>query len=206
MAIRSHAYRPTDDLDERDGRRGYGGSDLWSQDYGGEPLDDDSLEPLPPFNGGFPEYRIADDERVLVDVHSKRGTLVFPVLETILISGIMWGIIGMIDGAAGPFVDGGFGGLRQFLLIAWVVAMAWFFARPVMKWWRNRLVVTNYRVVARFAKDDIVDIPLDQVTGLHRRRSTLIFDVYRMPPLMVPNVAKVRRVKRVTTRRLRHRW
>ena len=59
MAIRSHAYRPTDDLDERDGRRGYGGSDLWSQDYGGEPLDDDSLEPLPPFNGGFPEYRLS---------------------------------------------------------------------------------------------------------------------------------------------------
>ena len=206
MAIRSHVYRPTDDLDERDGRRGYGGSDLWGHDDGVEPLDDDSLGALSPFNGGFPDYRIADDERVLVDVHSKRSTLVFPVLETILISGIMWGIIGMIDGAAVPFVDGGFGGLRQFLLIAWIIAIAWFFARPVTKWWRKRLVVTNYRVVARFAQDDVVDIPLDQVTGLHRRRSTLIFDVYRMPPLMVPNVAKVRRVKRVTTRRLRHCW
>ncbi|MEJ4112000.1 hypothetical protein ACGE24_09130 [Corynebacterium kroppenstedtii] len=161
---------------------------------------------LPPFTGGFPEERIAHDEKLLVDVHSKRSTLIFPVLETILISGIIWAIIGMIDGAAGPFAGGGFRGIRQIIMGAWVLAVAWFFARPMMRWWRRRLVITNYRVVARFATNDIVDIPVNHITGVHRRRATLIFDVYRMPPLVVNNVAKARRTKRVIDRCLRHQW
>lgn len=167
-----------------------------------------------PFAGGFPAWRVAPDERVLVDVHPRR-TILIPPLVKLLVASLLAGLAVGLTGAVfpyGPFTSPAFNQtstppLTTVVLIAvvvvWLVLAVRWWVLPLVRWRRNRLAITNYRVVHALNPKDIAELPLRQVYSVDRQGSTITFAVNGHAPLVVNSVPKARRVTRVIQRRIR---
>ena len=92
-------------------------------------------------------------EHVLVDVRAPLREMVFPFLEMIAATGVLWIIIGWFDATdAGRY---GVGPLhlppewRNGFVFLWVVLVIWRFVLPLLRKRRRRMIVTDRRIIFR---------------------------------------------------------
>lgn len=150
----------------------------------------------------FPAYRVDPSERILVDTRPRLRVLFFPFLEALLATGIIWAAIGYVDSRALTAGES-YPTVRLGLYCAWGAALLWLLVRPTVAWVRQRLVVTTHRLLVRYSRTEIVDIPLAHVAGIQKVGSSLQFGIRGASPVIVEHVAKIRKVKRVVERQLR---
>ena len=92
-------------------------------------------------------------EHVLVDVRAPLREMIFPFLETVLVTGVLWIVIGWFDAAdAGRY---GVGPLRlppewrNGFVFLWAVLVVWRFVLPLLRKRRRRMIVTDHRIIFR---------------------------------------------------------
>lgn len=111
-------------------------------------------------------FRPGPRERVVVDVSAPLRTLIFPVLETILLTGVAWIVIGYLDR---PEVAVSMT-VRNALVGLWALGVGWRLLIPLCRARRQRFMVTTQRIVVRGprlgARTD--EIPLRQVRGARK--------------------------------------
>ncbi|WP_080796254.1 PH domain-containing protein [Corynebacterium pacaense] len=152
----------------------------------------------------MPGKRIAEGERVFVDLTAPLSTLFFPVLELIIITGVCWMGVGYLDRL--PGLDGSSPaaafpvGTREALLWLWVLLSTWRFLIPLVRRRRQRLTVTDRRVLIRSPglRSRYDSIPLSHMQGVRRRRGTLYLGLGGQErPYVVPEVPKARKVESI---------
>ena len=125
------------------------------------------------------------------DVSAPFRALIFPFLELILITGLLWIAIGWCDvQAVDPM-------LRNGLVAVWALLGIWRFLIPLYKARRKRFIVTNRRVIAREGRS-IDSIPLQDIRGARKRRGGVSLAIHGWDRAMYfPNVAKPKRVAEI---------
>ncbi|MEX3507015.1 hypothetical protein VVR85_06390 [Corynebacterium sp. LK2590] len=127
-----------------------------------------------------------------VDVTAPFRTLVFPLLELILITGVCWIAIGWLD-AQGADLR-----LRNALVVLWGALSVWRFVLPVIRSRRKRFIVTDRRVIARAARlgGRTDSIPLRDIVGARRRRGGISLAIRGYDQtLYFPDVPKTKKVE-----------
>ncbi|WP_297005061.1 PH domain-containing protein [uncultured Corynebacterium sp.] len=137
-------------------------------------------------------------EVVLAELSPSRRSVIFPVLELILATGIVWLLIGLLDAhladeavrvvghvpdnlAVVPGLDGVAGTTsaalwgRRLLLLVWVWAAWRRCLRHLVFRQRSRIILTDRRLVTASGdwRSRVLDIPLDQVTEVRQRGGTV---------------------------------
>lgn len=139
------------------------------------------------------EFRVGDDELVLADVTAPLSSLLYPLLELILITGVAWMAIGWMD--VTPAVDSA---VRNAAVGVWAVLVAWRFVWPVVRSRRQRFVVTDRRVLVRGRRGAVDSIPRAQIQSARRARGGIDLQVYGFGrPLHYDGVGKARQVERL---------
>ncbi|MDO5097637.1 MAG: PH domain-containing protein [Corynebacterium sp.] len=136
-----------------------------------------------------------DTEKVLVDVTSPFSALTHPVLELIVITGVLWMIIGYIDAPGSAWADNLM--LRNGLVLVWALLALWRFVLPVMRLRSRRLVVTNQRVTIRIAGlgRSVHTFPMHVVRDVARKRSTIYLAISGNDrPVVINDVPHAKRV------------
>jgi hypothetical protein len=146
----------------------------------------------------MPKVRFERGEVILAELSPSRRSVIFPVLELILATGVVWLLIGLLDahltdeavrvagyvpdnlaevpglpGAAGTATAALWG--RRVLLIVWV----WIAWRRCIRYLlfrqRSRIILTDRRLVTASGdwRSRVVEIPLDQIVEVRQRGSTV---------------------------------
>lgn len=131
-------------------------------------------------------------ERVIVDLTTPYRRLVFPVFEAVIITGVIWAVVGYLDGPS-AWVEPG---LRNLLVWAWLVLLAWRLGLPAARGRRRRFTVTDRRLLLRPARltggSDSIDLAV--VRGARRRRGSVELSILGADrPLVIPRVPRARR-------------
>lgn len=148
----------------------------------------------------FPESELDPREVILLDTNPTFGRLVWPLLELMVVTGVCWLLIGFIDGPA--IAAGDMQGVRQLLMIAWVVLVAWRVAKPVLGWLGERFVLTDRRIILRrgILRPQVVSIDLRSVRAVNRKGGVLYLQTRSFgPPLAVEDIPSSRKVARMVS-------
>lgn len=139
--------------------------------------------------------RLQQGEEVRVDVTAPLTRLMLPVCELLLITGLCWMGIGFLDKSAlDPNNDPT---MRNGVVLLWAVLSCWRFALPVVRARKERIIVTNQRIILRApglmgAKESI---PFHAVRYIGRIRKNISLAVAGYSrPILLPNVAKAKYV------------
>lgn len=138
-------------------------------------------------------FRVEEGELLLADVTSPLSSLIFPLLELVLITGVAWMAIGWMDvtPAVGVLV-------RNATVGVWAVLALWRFVMPVVRARRRRLVVTDRRVLVRGPRGAVDSIPHQQIHSAHRTKGGLDIAVDGFArPLHYDSVGKAKQVERL---------
>ncbi|GAB3592856.1 hypothetical protein CFAEC_03105 [Corynebacterium faecale] len=148
--------------------------------------------------------KVNSGEQVYVDLTSPLSTMLFPVLELIVITGVCWMGIGYMDRLPDMF---GYTpatdfppGTRELILGIWAALSAWRFGLPLWRQRRFRITVTDRKLLVRPSglRSRYDSIPITYMRGVQRRRNTLILGVGgQSRPYVINNVPKVRKVESV---------
>ncbi len=148
--------------------------------------------------------RVTTGEQVYVDLTSPLGSMVFPILELIIITGVCWIGVGYLDRLPDMF---GYtpatdfpAGTRDLILGIWAVLSTWRFGLPLIRQRRYRITVTDRKLLVRppGIRSRYDSIPLSYMRDVRRRRNTLILGVGgQSRPYVVNNVPKARKVESV---------
>ena len=145
----------------------------------------------------FPYDEMEPGEVALLDVNPVFSRLVRPLVDLVVVTGVIWLLIGFIDG---PYIgDGDLAGMRATLMLAWPVLLAWRVGGPVLDWLGRRLVVTDRRLLLRrgIVRPEITSIDLRSIRAVDRRGSMLAVSTrYWREPLVIEGVPGSRRVVR----------
>lgn len=148
-----------------------------------------------------PAFALGEGEDVLADVAAPLSTLIFPLLELIVITGVAWIAIGWMDGT--PGVDAV---VRNAVVAAWAVIAAWRFGVPVVRSRRRRFVVTDHRILARGRAGGVDSIPHRQIHSARRERGGITVAIYGYErPIHFEQVGKSRAIERVIGEQLAYR-
>ena len=130
------------------------------------------------------------------DVSAPYRSLVFPLLELILFTGILWIAIGWLDvNYVSP--------LRNALVLLWGLLALWRFVVPVIRARRKRFIVTNRRVLAREGKRE-ASVPLGDIAGVRKRRGGISLAIRGYDRAMYfPDLPKPRKLERVIDQAMR---
>ncbi|SDS39509.1 hypothetical protein SAMN04488539_1590 [Corynebacterium timonense] len=139
-----------------------------------------------------------DGEVVLADTCEPTSGLVFPLLESIVLTGVCWIVIGWMDvNPIDPF-------FRNLVVVVWLVLLVTRFVRPVVAARRRRFLVTNQRVMARSGRGGVDSIPLDHIHSAQRSRAGLTLWVRGYDrPLFYPAVGRAKKVQKVLNGQLK---
>lgn len=146
----------------------------------------------------MPKIRFDRGEVILAELSPSRRSVIFPVLELILATGVVWLLIGLLDAhladeavrVAGHVPDNlaevpGFAGVagsasaalwgRRVLLVVWVWVAWRRCVRHLVFRQRSRIILTDRRLVTASGdwRSRVMDIPLDEVTEVRQRGSTV---------------------------------
>ncbi|MCT1409598.1 hypothetical protein QPX20_01140 [Corynebacterium accolens] len=125
------------------------------------------------------------------DVSAPFRALVFPFLELILITGVLWIAIGWCDAEGVEPI------LRNGLVVLWAGLSTWRFLIPLYKARRKRFIVTNRRVIVREGRY-IDSIPLEDIRGARKRRGGISIALNGWDRAMYfPTVAKSKQVAEI---------
>ena len=142
--------------------------------------------------------KVQEGEVVLADTCEPVTGLVFPLLETIVLTGVCWMAVGWMD------VQDIAAGFRNFVVGLWVLLVGLRFVTPVIASRRNRFVLTDRRVLARSGRGGADSIPLQQIHSARRSRGGLSLAVYGYEhPLHYPAVGKAKKVEKLLNGQLR---
>lgn len=147
------------------------------------------------------KFQLAEGEAVLADTNPPLTSLIFPLLELIVITGIAWIAIGWMD--VTPFVNPQ---AHNIVVAVWALLSAWRFVLPVVRHRRQRFLLTDRRILARSARGAVDSIPLRQIHSFRRQRGGLSIALWGFDqPVFFPQVGKVRAVERALDESLRRR-
>ena len=136
--------------------------------------------------------RLARGEVVLADTTSPLTTLIFPLLELVVITAVCWMAIGWMD------ANGISSGLRNLIVLIWAIVGVVRFCWPLATSRRRRFVVTNHRVLARSRRGAVDSIPFGQIHSAHREQGGISLAVYGFErPLYFPEVGRSRKVEKI---------
>lgn len=135
---------------------------------------------------------MADGEVVLADTTSPLSSLVFPLLEVIVITGVCWMAAGWMDAnGVGPLA-------RNLVIAVWAVVAVTRFLWPLAVSRRRRFVVTDRRVLARSRRGAVDSIPFGQIHSVRRDHGGIAMAVYGYErPLYFPEVGRARKVEKI---------
>jgi hypothetical protein len=144
-----------------------------------------------------PKIRFAPDERILAELSPTRRSTVMPLVELVLLTGIAWLGIGLLDAHLAHIAettlgyvpenitrvpelvaDGGATATlwgRRLLLLAWLW-LAWRrCGRFLLYRQRSRMILTDRRLITATGhlRSRIGEIPLDQIGDVTRRGTTV---------------------------------
>lgn len=141
---------------------------------------------------GKPGLKLAEDEIVLADTTSPLSSMVFPLLELVVITAVCWMAIGWMDAnVAAPAA-------RNLIVAVWAVVGLIRFLWPLAVSRRRRFIVTNHRVLARSRRGAVDSIPFSQIHSAHRDRGGIMIAVYGFDrPLYFPEVGRSRGVEKL---------
>lgn len=149
----------------------------------------------------FPYDNMDPDEEVLLDLNPVFGRLFMPTMELILITGVAWILIGFIDG---PYIGSGdLMGVRTVLLVGWVAMIAWRVGLPVLRWLRERTVVTDRRLLMRDGSR-VSSVELRAIRSVDRKGSEVRVRAAGAPPIVLYDVPSARKISRIIDRRSRN--
>lgn len=147
--------------------------------------------------------RLGPDEWVRADMTAPARTLVFPFLETVATTGVLWMAIGYLDN---PSVAWSEPILRNLLVAVWALLFVVRFLVPVLKARRKRFIVTNHRVIARAPglRSKVDSIPLRQIHSARRYRGGISVAVFGLDrPVYFPEVPKTKKMEAMIAQSLR---
>ena len=147
-------------------------------------------------------FGLGENEYAQVDVSPPARTLLFPFLELVAITGLLWIAIGWIDNPASGWIDPI---VRQTLVLAWIGLGVWRFGVPLLRRYRGRFMVTNRRILARPAqfRGRIDSIPLTDIRSVRRYKGGLSIEIYGFDrPLYFPSVPKTKKVEAILNQSL----
>ncbi|WP_130839588.1 hypothetical protein [Corynebacterium neomassiliense] len=160
------------------------------------------------------KIRFAPEEVILADLSPSRRSVVFPVLELVLVTGVVWMLVGLLDahlaGAAvtavgyypgNPALVPGLPGVsstalpalwcRRILLVLWVW-VAWRRSlRRLVHRQRCRIILTDLRLVTASGdwRSRIGEVPLGSVVDARRRgRAVEVLTRFDRRPLRLVDV------------------
>lgn len=142
-------------------------------------------------------FGLGANEYARVDMSPPVRSLLFPFLELIVITGVIWIAIGWIDNPATGWVDPI---VRNTLVFAWIALGAWRFGVPALKRHRGRFMITNRRILARPAefRSKIDSIPLTDIRSVRRYKGGISIEIYGFDrPLYFPSIPKTKKVEEV---------
>ncbi|WP_301925400.1 hypothetical protein [Corynebacterium glaucum] len=145
------------------------------------------------------EFRVGEGEVVLADVNAPLSTLIFPLLELVVLTGVAWIAIGWMDITPGipPVV-------RNLVVALWALLAFLRFLLPLLRTRRRRFIVTDRRVLARGRSGSVDSIPLRQIHSVRRSRGGIDLGIYGFgSPIHFEQVGKSRQVEKVLHSRLR---
>ncbi len=121
-------------------------------------------------------------ERVYFDVTSSMFDLTFSVVEAILITGICWMGIGVLDHPGVAFNPAG----RSILVFGWFFLLLWRLVLPFLRARRRRFIITNRRILSHPATlgGKLDSIPLDSITRVQRQGSAIGLGVAGYPAVL----------------------
>lgn len=139
-------------------------------------------------------FHLLPDEHVRVDMSAPASTMVFPLLEMIVLTAFFWGVVGFMD-RPDQMLDRN---IRNLVVALWALIVAWRFVLPAARARHQRFIVTNRRVIAR--TDRLTartnSIPLEDIYGVERTRRGIILHVYGAPRAMFyPGVPRSKKVQ-----------
>nr|WP_120492119.1 PH domain-containing protein [Corynebacterium lactis] len=149
----------------------------------------------------FPHSEMEPSEKILLDTNPTFGRLVWPLLELMVITGVVWLLIGLIDSSA--MVGSGMQPVRNFLLIGWVVLILWRVVPPGLAWLGERFVLTDRRILLRrgLFRPRVTTVDLRSVRSVDRKGSALYLRThYFGPALEVADVPSARKVAKMVAR------
>lgn len=177
----------------------------------------------------MPKVSFEPDEALLADLSPKRRSVLFPVLELIVITGLVWLGIGAIDAHFDSVARATFGTVyspssyvstmlpqdqtlvallwaRRLLLVAWVW-MAWRRCiRHLVFRARSRMMLTNQRLITATGhlRSDIAQIPLGHVVDArHRGSDVAVYTMGARLPIVLHNVPKAKKFVRLLRQQIR---
>lgn len=146
---------------------------------------------------GAKGFTVERGEVVLADTTTPLSSLVFPLLELIVVTGICWMAIGWMDARdIGPAA-------RNLVVAVWAVLGLARFVWPLAASRRRRFIVTDRRVLARSRRGAVDSIPFGQIHSAHRDRGGISMAVYGFDrPLYFPEVGRSRKVEKILAHQL----
>lgn len=149
----------------------------------------------------FPYDEMDDDEEVVLDTNPVFARLTWPLVELALITGVIWLLIGFIDGPR--IAPGDMSAVRDLLVLAWPVLVAWRVGGPVAGWLGERFVLTDRRIIMRrgLLRPRVITVDLRSIRGVDRRGNILQLHVSPFgPPMAIRDIPATRKVARMVNR------
>lgn len=149
----------------------------------------------------FPWDYLDADEEVIIDTNPTFSGIVWPLIELMAITGIVWLLIGFID--KDPATAANLAFIRTILMLVWALLLVRRVAVPVLRWLRERFILTDRRILLRHGliRTDVSSIDLRSVRGVRRQGSDLLFATYGYGgPITVPNIPSSRKVAKMVNR------
>lgn len=168
------------------------------------------------------------DEVILAELSPSRRSVLFPVLELLLISGLIWLGIGLIDAHFISVATANFGyhfappsavtqqlpnteleallWLRRGLLVLWVV-LAWRRCiRHIVYRHRSRMILTDRRLITASGhmRSQITSIPLHQIVDARQRGGRVnVYIVGARMPYQLDYVPQAKKLAKMIQQRTR---
>lgn len=178
----------------------------------------------------MPKIRFSPDEEVLAELSPSRRSTVFPVLELMVITAVVWLAVGLIDSYLGGlavnwvgYVPGNIGAVPQFLdgsdatmataalwgrrllLVAWVWLSWRRCLRHLLFRARSRMILTDRRLITATGhlRSHIGEVPLAQVADVSVRGTDVrVFLRGGGQPVLLRDVPHARRFGRMVSYRI----
>lgn len=123
--------------------------------------------------------------------------MIYPILESIIYTGISWIIIGYVDA---HFSLGVAGVVHNMMLVFWLLLLLLRCVLPMIRLRRRKIMVTNQRIILHTAalRGTWESIPLSQVRDVARRRKDIYLAVAGNDrSIYLPKVPKAKRAVEV---------
>ncbi|MDO4928892.1 MAG: hypothetical protein Q3976_07525 [Corynebacterium sp.] len=129
-----------------------------------------------------------------MDITSSLFEMIYPALESIIITGLCWMAIGYVDAhvsLVNPAI------MHNTLVVLWIILLLLRCVVPIIRQRNRRIMVTNQRVILRTAtfRGTWESIPLDAVRDIARRRKGIFLAVAGHDrSIYLPKVPKAKKV------------